>query len=68
GLKHPKERGHNVKILFACRLNEVFKIDNGSKREDEAGYLKWFDKVPENILQVHDAYKDILTEWERKEK
>lgn len=68
GLKHPNERGHHVTILFACKLPEGFKIDNGSKREDEAGYLKWFDKVPENILQVHDAYKDILTEWERKEK
>lgn len=67
GLKHANERGHHVTILFACRLPVGFEIDNGNRGENEVGYLKWFDKVPENILQVHDAYKDILAAWERKE-
>lgn len=66
-LKYPKERGHHITILFNCKLPEGFEIDNGDKQENDAGYLKWFDKVPENLLKVHDPYKEILNEWERKE-
>lgn len=68
GLQYSNDREHHITILFECQLPDGFEINNGNKRENDAGYLKWFDKVPENLLQVHDVYKGILTEWERKEK
>lgn len=67
-LKYPNERGHHITILYECKLPDGFEISNGTKKEMDAGYLKWFDKIPENILRVHDVYEDILTEWEKRRK
>ena len=66
GLKYPNERGHHITILFDCKLPPDFEIDNNKKKENDVGYLKWFDVVPDNILKVHDVYKEILKEWERR--
>jgi colanic acid biosynthesis protein WcaH len=63
GIEHPNERGHNVAILFDCSLPKNFAIDNRGKIETEAGYLKWFDKIPDNMLRIHDVYADKLKRW-----
>ncbi len=64
-LKHPNERGHHLAILYDCSVLENYKINNGEKKENDPGYLKWFDRVPEDILQVHEVYKEIINHWER---
>lgn len=64
-MKYPNERGHNVTILYSCRLPDHFLIDNNGKKENEAGYLKWFDKIPDNILKVHEVYAEIFSKWEK---
>lgn len=55
-------RGHNVAILFKCNLPKNFLIENKNlnKDEDEKGYLKWFSKIPSDILDVHSVYEDIF--------
>ena len=63
---YKKERGHNITILFKCRLPEQFEIDNKEKKQTDRGYLKWFDDVPDNILKVHAVYNEIFKEWKDK--
>ena len=61
--RHPRERGHNVAMLFRCRLPEGFEIDNGQLCESDNGYLKWFAKLPEDFMQIQHIYDDILEPW-----
>lgn len=65
GLKNPNERGHQLAILYDCNVQGNYKICNGDKKENAPGYLKWFDRIPEDILSVHEVYKEILNHWEK---
>ena len=66
-LTHPKERGHNVAILFRCTLPESYQPDNSGKTEDDAGYLRWFDRLPPDFMKLQFVYDDILTQWKEKQ-
>ena len=61
--EHPNERGHNIAILFNCHLPDGFEIDNGKCKENENGFLKWFDKLPVNFLNIQYDFKDCLERW-----
>lgn len=63
GLAHPRERGHNVAILFRCYLPDDYQIDNGGKNENDNGYLKWFSHLPEDFLEIQHVFDDILEQW-----
>lgn len=58
----PFKRAHHVALLIKCTLPNDFIINNHGKDYDDMGYLEWFDKIPENILDVHDIYFDVFRE------
>lgn len=62
-LLYPRERGHNVAILFRCYLPDGYQIDNSGRNEDDNGYLKWFDRLPEDFLQIQHVFDDVLKPW-----
>ena len=62
-LLHPRERGHNVAILFRCYLPDGHQIKNNGRNEDDNGYLKWFDHLPEDFLEIQHVFDDILEPW-----
>lgn len=49
-LKFPNTRGHNITIPFLCKLSTYMQPNKN---------LKWFSKIPEDILEVHHVY-DVL--------
>lgn len=51
-----KRRGHFVSFIYECYLPEEFEIEN-KVSEMQAGYLKWHDTFPDNMLDVHAFYK-----------
>lgn len=60
-LKNHLERSHNISILFDCRLPDGFEVINKFADEHTAGYLRWFDKTPPNLLEAHRfLYGDII--------
>lgn len=59
-LVNPNIRGHNITILYKCVLPKTYCIDNQDKIESDRGYLKWFNKIPNDLLKVHDVYKEIF--------
>ena len=59
----PRERGHDVAILFACTMPDGWQIDNGGKTPDDDGYMCWFDKLPEDFMEIQHVYDDVLTPW-----
>ena len=60
----PKLRAHHLAVLFECKLPEEYELSNQGRAETEAGYLKWFAKIPENMLKVHDCYREIFAQME----
>lgn len=56
-VKKMKKRGHFITLVYECRLPEKFEILNERRKEHDVGYLKWFDKFPDDMLSVHYVYK-----------
>lgn len=63
-LSNENVRGHNITILYKCFLPLNYMIDNQSKKIGDEGYLKWFSEIPDDLLEIHASYKDIIKKWE----
>lgn len=61
GLKDRKERAHFITLAFLCELPRDYRVNNGGKREGDAGFLKWFDALPDDLLRVQDFYRGSLS-------
>lgn len=59
GLQNQLERAHNIALLYDCKVPDGFVIDNGGRAETDEGFLKWFDKFPEDLLDCHKGLKEI---------
>lgn len=59
----PRERGHNVAILFHCRVPDDWQINNGNKTAHDNGYLAWFNKLPPDFMEIQHVYDDVLIPW-----
>ncbi len=67
-LNNQLERSHNISILFNCKLPEDYIIKNSTEDEHTSGFLKWFNRVPNDLLEAHkDIYGEFLTNWFNKE-
>lgn len=55
-----KIRGHFISILYKCFLSEKFVINNKGLTEKDAGYLRWHDSCPKDLLKFHKIYKKYL--------
>ena len=59
-LKNQLERAHNIALLYKCRVPNGYVIDNNGRSENDEGYLRWFDKFPEDILECHKSLKNSV--------
>ncbi|MEA3348507.1 MAG: NUDIX hydrolase [Pseudomonadota bacterium] len=53
-------RGHFISILYNCFLTSNFAPDNGILTPQDAGYLKWHEKCPDNLLGFHEIYRSYI--------
>lgn len=59
GLENPNTRAHHIAVLYRCRINQnVESVHDGT-----TDVYQWFSKIPDDILQVHDVYRDIFKEY-----
>lgn len=65
---HANERGHTIAILFSCKVPKNYQIDNKDKNEEDNGYCKWFDYLPDDFMEIQKIYLDVLKPWIYKEK
>ena len=65
GLENQLERAHNIAILYLCRVPEHQAINNNGKTKSDEGYLKWFDKFPQDLLKCHQPLQklDVMKRW-----
>ena len=53
-------RGHFISFLFKCSFQGKFIPDNKGLKETSPGYLKWHEKCPENLINIHEAYRKYI--------
>lgn len=58
-----KVRGHFISLLYQCYLQDGYKIDNGTLKGNEAGYLAWIDRCPEQFVMGQKKIYSGL--WEK---
>jgi colanic acid biosynthesis protein WcaH len=52
-----KERSHFISILYRCFLSASFEPSNEGLTPKDAGYLKWHDSCPHNLIIFHEIYR-----------
>lgn len=64
-LDNQLERAHNIALIYSCQVPDDYEIDNGDKAETDEGYLKWFDKFPDDLLECHKQLlgDDRFNQW-----
>ena len=58
--KH-ETRGHFISLLYACSIDENFVPDNKNLTPADPGFLVWHDHCPDNLVRVHEMYRDYIT-------
>lgn len=59
-IDNQNERAHFVTLAYRCYASDGYEIDNRGKKEGDIGYVKWFDRLPDNFLSIQSCYKEIL--------
>ncbi len=49
-------RSHFVSILYKCFLPSTFIPENKGLSHKDAGYLRWLDSCPGNLIKFHERY------------
>ena len=53
-------RNHFISILYSCYLPGTFTPENKGLATTDAGYLKWHESCPDDLLLFHDIYRNWL--------
>ena len=59
-INNQNERAHFITLVFKCYAPDDYEINNGSKTEQNVGYMKWFDEIPEDFLAIQECYNELL--------
>ena len=59
-IDNQNERAHFVALAYKCYAPDTYEIDNQGKKEGDVGYIKWFDRLPDDFLSIQSCYKEIL--------
>ena len=59
-IEKQNERAHFITLVYRCHVDETYEINNGNLTEEDAGFIKWFDKLPADLLRIQDCYREIL--------
>lgn len=55
-------RGHFISLLYRCFLSGTFEPANEGRSFGDAGYLRWHDRCPTNLLPIHEIYRKHIDE------
>ena len=59
-IENQNERAHFITLVYKCHVDETYEINNGNLTEEDAGYIKWFDKLPDDLLGIQNCYREIM--------
>jgi len=53
-------RGHFISLLYRCHIGSDFIPANAGRTPSDAGYLKWHEQCPDNMIVYHDVYRKFI--------
>lgn len=56
----PDARGHNLAVLYLCSLPSEAEANIETS---SGGKIRWFARVPEDILPIHAVYDDLFIQY-----
>ncbi len=59
-IDNQNERAHFVTLVYRCKVDKNYVIDNKGLTEEDAGFIKWFEKLPDDFLSIQDCYREII--------
>ncbi len=59
-IANQNERAHFITLVYRCMVEDSFRIDNNGKTEEDAGFIKWFDRLPEDLLRIQECYRELI--------
>ena len=59
-IDNQNERAHFISLVYKCHAASGYTPDNNGRNEGDAGYIKWFERLPEELLPIQKCYKEIL--------
>ncbi|MEQ8187129.1 MAG: NUDIX domain-containing protein [Candidatus Eremiobacterota bacterium] len=58
--KNLTTRGHFISILYKCNISCNYIPQNTGLSNKDQGYLMWHDRCPENLIKVHEIYRNYI--------
>lgn len=55
-----RDRGHFIAVLYKGVASSAFIPQNFDLAEKDTGYVKWFEKCPDNLIKCHDIYRKFM--------
>lgn len=59
-IENQNERAHFITLVYRCEVDDSYIIDNGNRTESDAGFIKWFDSLPDDLLSIQNCYREII--------
>lgn len=59
-IENQNERAHFITLVYKCHVDASYQINNGNLTEENVGYIKWFDKLPDDLLSIQNCYREIM--------
>ncbi|MDD5012080.1 MAG: NUDIX domain-containing protein [Candidatus Nanoarchaeia archaeon] len=56
-------RGHSLAFMYKCFLNSKYTLENKGLTEKDAGYLKWHEFCPNNLIKVQEIYREFINDY-----
>ena len=53
-------RGHFYSVLFSCTIEGPYIPANTGVHPYDAGYLRWHEAAPDNLVEVHEMYREHI--------
>ena len=58
---HTKNRSHHIGLLYKCKLEDNYEIDNKNLNFGDSGFLEWHSSAPDNLHGNQLIYKDYFS-------
>lgn len=56
----PDARGHNLAVIYLCSLSPEAEANIETS---SGGKIRWFERIPEDILPIHAVYDDLFIQY-----
>lgn len=65
--EHKVRGNHFISFLIKCFLSKKYIFKNKGLKENDKGFLKWYNSCPVNLIKVHGIYRKYIVQKTEKD-